>query len=101
LHADRPQSSLGDYLGFLQFTKIRDAYLNRPDPTVNHTNVERQRPQATIDLSQARSQGSLTPQAVRELAARRQAMQSLSDLRSQARMDRNRLAPPATRPSIQ
>jgi hypothetical protein len=89
--------SLGDYLGFVQFTKIRDAYLNRPDPIVNPTKI--QRPQPTDDLAQARSQGWLTPQAARALAARRQAMQSLTDRRARARLDPNRPASPSTQPS--
>ena len=95
----RPRTPLGEYLGFTQFTKIRDAFLDRPDPLVNPANV--QRPQATSDLAQARSQSRLTPQAVRELVAERQATQSLWGLRWQARIDPNRLAPPATQPSAQ
>ncbi|HEY2586711.1 MAG TPA: hypothetical protein VGI81_13180 [Tepidisphaeraceae bacterium] len=95
----QPRVPLGDYLGFSQFTKIRDAYLNRPDPVVNHANLPR--PQATGDLAQVRAQSRLTPQAVRELVAERQATQSLWQLRSQAGVDPNRLASPATRPSPQ
>lgn len=92
----RPSISLGEYLGFVQFTKIRNAYLNRPDPVVNPDKV--QRPQPTGDMALARAQGRLTPQAIRELITERQAMQSLSDLRSQARM--NRAGQPATQPAF-
>lgn len=90
---------LSDYLGFIQFTKIRDAYMNRPDPVVNRANVPR--PQPTDDLAQVRSQSRLTPQGIRELVSERQASQSLWDLRSQAKMNPNQLASPATRPSTQ
>lgn len=92
----RPSISLGEYLGFVQFTKIRNAYLNRPDPLVNSGKV--QRPQPTGDMALARAQGRLTPEAVRALLARRQAMQPLADLRSEARM--NRPGQPATQPSF-
>lgn len=94
-----PRISLGDYLGYTQFTKIRDAHLNRPDPLVNPEKI--QRPQATSDMAQIRSQSRLTPEAVRELVAERQAMQSLWERRSQARINPNRLASPTTQPTVQ
>jgi hypothetical protein len=49
-------------------------------------------------MAMALTQGRLTPEAIRELAAERQAMQSLADLRSHARI--NRPAQPATQPAV-
>lgn len=95
--AGRPKPSLGEFLGFVQFTKMRDAVLNRPDPLINPARL--QRPQASSDLAQARAQSRLSPDAVRALLAERQALPRLSDRRSQARIDSTRVA--TTQPSGQ
>lgn len=95
--AGGPKPSLGEFLGFVQFTKMRDAVLNRPDPLINPTRL--QRPQATSDLAQARAHSRLSPDAVRALLAERQALPRLSDRRSQARIDSTRVA--TTQPSGQ
>lgn len=64
------------------FDRIRDAFLAKPDTQLNL--AESQRPSATRDLMQIRTESRLLPEAARELADQRRPMQTLAERRAQA-----------------
>jgi hypothetical protein len=77
-------------------SRIRDAFLGRPDAGVNLTQFRR--PVPTEDLVHVRVESRLSPQAMRQLAEARRATQTLADRRAEARLARSSVA--TTRPSI-
>jgi hypothetical protein len=67
-------------------SRLSDAFLARPDTQLNLPQF--QRPSATQDLVQIRTESRLLPEAARELADQRRPMQTLAERRAQAIMAR-------------